>query len=431
MELLTLSKYLTLDFVRKNTVKFSKEINYNLEASRRILDNEGKLVFFSKIRDSNIPLVANTLFSRHVLHSILNVRSDEELYVKFLNALSSPKKLKESKINEYYVKLKDFNIGKLPVLKFYPRDAGRYVTSSVILASDGKGNYNASIHRLLLLNKNTLVIRIVQRHLYKMYMEFKKRGENIPVIILVGLHPLMLLLSSFSPPYGVYEMEVANSLLNGAIRADYLTKYEIPVPLIAEMVWIGEINVKEEHDEGPFVDILGVYDVVRKQPLLHVKEVWIRENPIFQEILPGGLEHRLLMGFPKEVTIWDAVRKVIPKVKAVRLTPGGAGWLHAVISIDKQSEGDGKNAILAAFSAHPSLKHVIIVDNDINVDNISEIEWAIATRFRADKDLVIISNVRGSSLDPMADDSITAKMGLDATRPLDKPKELFEKARMN
>ncbi|RLI41204.1 UbiD family decarboxylase, partial [Candidatus Bathyarchaeota archaeon] len=137
-----------------------------------------------------------------------------------------------------------------------------------------------------------------------------------------------------------------------------------------------------------------------------------------------------LMGLPREAAIYEAVSKVVPKVKAVNLSVGGCGWLHAIISIEKQSEGDGKSALIAAFAAHPSLKHAVIVDSDINVFDLSEVEWALALRFQASEDLLVISNVRGSTLDPSADQSqgLTSKMGIDATRPLKVPRENFERA---
>jgi UbiD family decarboxylase len=140
------------------------------------------------------------------------------------------------------------------------------------------------------------------------------------------------------------------------------------------------------------------------------------------------MEHKLLMGFPREASIWDVVRKVVPKVVKVRLTPAGGCWLHAVISIEKNSDGDAKNAILAAFAAHPSLKHVVVVDPDIDPDNPVDVEWAIATRFQAGEDLILIRGVRGSTLDPSSDDGITDKLGIDATAPLNKL-ELFRKVR--
>jgi len=135
---------------------------------------------------------------------------------------------------------------------------------------------------------------------------------------------------------------------------------------------------------------------------------------------------------PHEVLIWEAVSKVVPKVHAVNLSIGGSGWLHAVISVEKQLDGDGKNVLLAAFAGHPSLKHAVVVDPDIDVFNISDVEWAIATRFQASKDLIIVKNVRGSTLDSSADQEtgLTTKVGVDATRPFAKLKEKFERAKI-
>jgi UbiD family decarboxylase len=180
------------------------------------------------------------------------------------------------------------------------------------------------------------------------------------------------------------------------------------------------------------VDITGTYDVQRKQPIVTIVGVLQREDYIYHGLLPSGAEHRLLMGVPHEVLIWEAVSKVVPKVHAVNLSVGGSGWLHAVISVEKQLDGDGKNVLLAAFAAHPSLKHAVVVDSDIDVYDDSSVEWAIATRFQGGEDLVVVNKVRGSTLDSSADQEtgLTTKIGVDATRPFSKPKEKFERARI-
>jgi UbiD family decarboxylase len=180
------------------------------------------------------------------------------------------------------------------------------------------------------------------------------------------------------------------------------------------------------------VDVTGTCDIQRKQPVVEVVGVMHRGEYVYEGLLPSGAEHRLLMGLPHEVLIWESVSKVVPKVYAINLSVGGNGWLHAFISVEKQLDGDGKNALLAAFAAHPSLKHAVVVDSDINVFDASEVEWAIATRFQASEDLIIIENVRGSTLDSSADQEtgLTSKMGVDATKPFTKPKEKFDRARI-
>jgi UbiD family decarboxylase len=201
-------------------------------------------------------------------------------------------------------------------------------------------------------------------------------------------------------------------------------------PAEAELVLEGKISVTKEVDEGPFVDVTGTYDVQRKQPVVEVVGVMHRKDYVYEALLPSGSEHKLLMGLPHEVLIWESVSKVVPKVCAVNLSEGGNGWLHVAISLEKQVDGDAKNALLAAFAAHPSLKHAVVVDSDINVYDASDVEWAVATRFQASEDLVVIENVRGSTLDSSANQEtgLTSKMGIDATRPLAKPKEKFERA---
>jgi len=429
VESLTLSSYLEKEYVREKLVEINEEVSSVLEASKIAYHKQQTPIFFKNVDGKRFPLVMNLTFSREVFIKELNVKSDSELYFKFMNALNSPTKLSEGSLENYYVE-KNVSLNDLPILKFYPKDGGKYITSSIVLAGDNEGNYNASIHRLMVIDDRKVAIRIVPRHLYRMFSKFKEENKHLPVVILVGNHPLITLCASFSPPYGVYEMEVANSLFGGSMRATYIGETEIPTPLVSEFIFLGKLRYDIEVDEGPFVDILETYDTVRKQPVIEIEKIWIRDGGgVFQEILPGGIEHKLLMGFPREVSIWDSVRKVVPEVKAVRLTFGSGGWLHAIVSIRKQAEGDGKNAILAAFSGHSSLKHVVIVDDDIDINNLDEVEWAIATRFRADRDLVIIRNVRGSSLDPSSENSLTTKVGIDATKPLDKPRELFEKVR--
>jgi 2,5-furandicarboxylate decarboxylase 1 len=163
-------------------------------------------------------------------------------------------------------------------------------------------------------------------------------------------------------------------------------------------------------------------DRTRQQPIVEVKCVTRRQNPIYQTILAGRNEHKFLMGMPKEPTIYNEVSQVC-QCRDVYITPGGCSWLHAVVQIKKQTAEDGKKAIAAAFKGHGSLKHVVVVDEDINIYDPQDVEWAIATRFQADKNTVILSNQPGSSLDPSGDLSegkkaATAKAGLDATAPL-------------
>jgi len=191
----------------------------------------------------------------------------------------------------------------------------------------------------------------------------------------------------------------------------------VPVPH-AEIVLEGCIT-GERAAEGPFVDITGTSDLVRQEPVIRLTRMMTREDPIYHGLLPAGGEHKMLMGVPYEPLIYRAASKVA-KVKNVILTDGGCNYFHAVVQIEKETEEDARRVIEAAFQAHGSLKHVLVVDSDIDIYDSRDLEFAIATRLRGDTDLVIHPNVRGSTLDPRSIDGITTKVGADATARLDR-----------
>jgi len=239
------------------------------------------------------------------------------------------------------------------------------------------------------------------------------------VAFCIGNSTAVLLSAATTLPMGVDELGMAN-----ALEKTNLVKcktVDLEVPAESEIVLEGRI-IKEKAVEGPFLDLTGIVDRARLQPIVEIKCITHRQNPIYQTILAGRNEHKLLMGMPKEPTIFNEVNKVC-QCSDVYITPGGCSWLHAVVKIQKKTPDDGKKAINAAFEGHKSLKHCVIVDEDINIYDPSEVEWAIATRFQADKNAVILSKQPGSSLDPSGDltegkKATTAKAGLDATAPL-------------
>jgi UbiD family decarboxylase len=212
------------------------------------------------------------------------------------------------------------------------------------------------------------------------------------------------------------EFQYASALRGAPVELVRLDN-SVPVPH-AEIVLEGYIT-RQRATEGPFVDITGTRDLVRQEPVIQLTRMMTREDPIYHGLLPAGGEHKMLMGIPYEPLIFKAVSQVA-KVKNVLLTDGGCCYFHAVIQIEKETESDARLAIDAALEAHKSLKHVLVVDTDIDIYDPIDLEYAIATRFRGDQDAVIYPNVRGSTLDPRSVDGITAKVGIDATAKLDK-----------
>jgi len=412
----------------KEEVSTNFEISYIMKA----FDNNGPILMFEKVEDSETRIVANACGTRKRICEALGVEP-EGLYQKLLEAWRNPQKPKIVEDGAVKEVIEEPDLLRIPILTHFERDAGPYITSAVVHAKSLDGTIeNVSIHRLQLLDEKHLAIRLVPRHLYKLWQMAKEAEVDLDVAISIGVHPAVMLAASSPVPFGVNEFDVANTLLGGKLELVKCKYVDACAPADAELVLEGRISASKEVPEGPLVDITGTYDIQRKQPVVEIVNVMHRKDYIYQALLPSGAEHRLLMGLPHEASIYEAVSKVVPKVKAVNLSVGGGGWLHAVISIEKQLDGDGKNALLAAFAAHPSLKHAVVVDSDIDVYDMVDVEWAIATRFQASEDLLIIENARGSTLDSSANQEtgLTSKMGLDATRPLTKPKEKFERARI-
>lgn len=307
------------------------------------------------------------------------------------------------------------HLGELPVLQHFKNDGGRYITGGVVF-SEYEGVSNASVHRIQVLDDTRGAIRLVApRHTYLLHRRAAENGDDLPIAVCIGVDPHVMVAACTR--VGMGEELMYASALAGAPVEVFECENGIKVPH-CEIVLTGYISRDEVVEEGPFVDVTGTYDIVRPQPVVRFERMYCREDAIYHAIMPGGKEHRLLMGIPYEPKLFRAVGEVA-KVVNVVMSDGGCCYLHAVVQIDKQTEGDGKNAALAALAAHGSLKHVVVVDEDIDIFDPTDVEYAIATRVRMDRDVFIITRARGSSLDPTCDeDGTTTKVGIDATCPL-------------
>lgn len=401
-------------------VEVHQPVSPEFEASR-IAKKTKVPVLFHNVSGSKV--IMNLLGSRDELASMLGVSKEE--IIKKLSEVSPEGEVKlVSGSPTLEVIEEDVDLTKLPILTHFEKDGAPYITAGIVVSEYG-GVMNASIHRLMLAGKDKLAARLVPpRHTYLLHKKAAEKGEPLPIAIVLGCDPTIIYATSTRVPVGK-EFEYAAALRGAPIEL-FECSNGIKVPH-SEIVLEGYVDPKERVDEGPFVDITGTYDVVRKEPVIRITRIIHRKDPIYHGILPAGPEHLLMMGVPYEPRIYRAVGEVTT-VKNVVLTEGGCCYLHAVVQIEKQTEGDAKNAIMAAFAAHTSLKHVVVVDEDINIFDPNDVEFAIATRVKGDMDILIIPNVRGSSLDPRgAPDGTTTKVGIDATKVLIE-RENFERA---
>jgi UbiD family decarboxylase len=318
------------------------------------------------------------------------------------------------------------DLNKLPILLHLPEDAGHYIASNVVITEDPELGRNMCYHRLLRLDAKRFAARIIERR--GTYNAMQKVEGDLPVAICIGVSLATHLAASMSPPPDVDELAVAHALAPTPL-VKCLTN-DLYVPADAEIVLEGRIT-RQTTSEGPFMDLTETMDITRQQPIIEIDLITHRRDPIYHALLPGGLEHKILMGMPKEPTIFAEVNKVA-NCTGVNITPGGASWLHAVVQIEKQGEADGRLAIEAAYKGHGSLKHVWVVDSDIDIFNPAQVEWAFATRFQADKDLILMPNPPCSALAPSGthvpgQTSHTAKAGFDCTIPFGADKSKFQR----
>jgi UbiD family decarboxylase len=316
------------------------------------------------------------------------------------------------------------DLGTLPILFHCARDGGNYISSGVVVAKDKEWGQNIDFHRMMQIGKNKFSVRVVKERHFDQYL--KKNGE-MDIAVCIGNGANVLVAAATSIELGKNELGIANAL--EPLKVVKAKTIDLFVPADCEFVLEGRITLQEKAQEGPFVDLTETLDTVRQEPVFTVKKITHRKDAIWQALLPGALEHKVLMGMPREPTIFKKVNEAGIKCLDVNVNPGGCSWLHAIVKIEKQQEDDGKKAIAAAFEGHKSCKHIFIVDKDIDIYNPLEVEWAMATRFQADTNLIVKPREKGSSLDPSAEPEthFTTKCGFDCTKSLVAKGKNFEK----
>lgn len=306
------------------------------------------------------------------------------------------------------------DLDALPILRHCLGDGGNYISAGVVLARHPRYGQNADFHRCMQFSKTEMAVRVVESRHFDIFLHDQ---QAVDVAVCIGNAPNVLAAAATSVALGIDELDIANAIEPLAVVKAQTV--DLLVPAEAEFVLEGTIHLNRRHAEGPFVDLTETRDVIRQEPVFEVKAVTHRRDAIWQALLPGALEHKLLMGMPREPTIFKSVNNVV-KCLDVNVNPGGCSWLHAIVQIDKQAKDDGQKAIRAAFAGHKSCKHVFVVDKDIDIYNPLEVEWAMATRFQGDVDMVVKDKEPGSSLDPSAEagTKMTTKIGFDLTKPV-------------
>jgi len=391
------------------------EVSKKLEISGILKEIEPTQVIFNNVKESEFRVAGNMFCTKDVIADYLGVTPADliPMLSKAISERSEPEVVSDAPCQE--VVESSVDLDRLPILFHCEKDGGNYISSAVVIARDPDYGQNMDFHRAMQLSKEKLGVRVVRgRHFH----QFLGKNDELDVAFCIGNTPNILIAGATSVDIGDDELQIANALEPLKVVKAYSN--DLLIPAEAEFVLEGCVYSKERHAEGPFIDLTETYDVIREEPVFEVKKITHRKDAIWQALLPGALEHKILMGMPREPTIFNKVNETGVKCLDVNINPGGCSWLHAIVQIDKKSEEDGRKAIEGAFAGHRSCKHVFVVDKDIDIYNPLSVEWAMATRFQGDVGMIVKDKEPGSSLDPSAEPGtkMTTKIGFDLTKPL-------------
>ena len=393
-------------------------VSVNFEMREESVSSGNEPLLFTDIIEAQGHSVAMNILTRHRLCEAFEVEPGEliDILSWAMENPAEPILVEQSASPVFENTMHETDLLSLPIPWHYQEDGGRYQSASIIIAQYG-GLRNTSFHRQLVKSHDSTCVRLVPRHLRTMVNEAQENKDEVPIAVVNGPDPVVLLAAAMSFDEPLDELRVA-AALHERLYGTQLELVELAngvvVPANVEYAMEARITTSSG-EEGPYVDITGTVDEIRLEPVIEYDAIHHRNEAIFHALIPAGVEHMTLMGMPRAPTIKTAVSEVVTCTD-VFLTDGGSGWLSSVVQIIPEEIGDGMKAIRAALDGHKSMKQVIVVDKDIDVTNSSRVEWALMTRWQPDRDTLILSNQKGSSLDPSrSPDGTTSKIGMDAT----------------
>jgi 2,5-furandicarboxylate decarboxylase 1 len=406
-------------------------LKFDLAAYAKRLDGQ-RATLFPRPGGHAIPVVSGLVSDRGWMAEAMGVEPDEML-ARFQEAALEPLPCRETTlapVQEVVHREVDL-LKQLPLPTHNEHDGGPYISAGLMITRNPRtGKQNVTIHRCQVNGPDRLGVLLLPRHTHAFVQMAEEAGQPLDAAIVVGIDPLTLLASQAIVPMDQDELEIAGALQRRPLPVVKCLNSEIRVPAEAEIVIEGRFLPNVRELEGPFGEFPQYYGPRAKRHVMEVTAVTHRKDAIFHTIVGGGLEHLLLGAIPKEATLLAHLRRNFPNVLDVHLSPGGVMRYHLFVKIKKRQDGEAKNIMMGAFAGSFDLKQVVVVDDDVDIHNPTEVEWAMATRFQADRDLLIVGESQNSKLDPSTRDGVGAKMGIDATKPLSAPEMTFKRIRV-
>jgi 2,5-furandicarboxylate decarboxylase 1 len=407
------------------------DLRHELAAISKRLDGD-RASFFLAPGGHDIAVVSGLLGARSWIAEAMDVPGGEVL-ARFANAAANPLPWREvttAPVQEIVHEQVDM-LAQLPIPTHNELDSGPYISAGLMISRNPRtGVQNVSIHRCQVSGPDELGVLLLPRHTNEFFEMAERDNQPLEIAIVIGADPLTTLASQAIVPIDHDELEIAGALHGAPLEVVRCTSNQVRVPANAEIVLEGRILPRTRAMEGPFGEFPQYYGERANRHVAKIDRITHRRRPIFHTIVGGANEHLLLGAIPREATLLFHLQRSFPSVRDVHLSMGGVGRYVLYVQMKKRQEGEAKNVILGAFGGHYDLKTVIVVDSDVDIHNPREVEWAVTTRFQADRDLIVIPNAQGSKLDPSTREGVGAKMGLDATVPLDAPEGKFTRIRV-
>jgi len=399
-----------------------------------LVDQAKTALYFHNVIGYDIPVVSGIIRSKERATMSMGCENFSEIEHKLAAAIAKPippRHVQGSPTREVVLVGDDVDLYKLPIPMSSIYDGGPMITAGVVIARDPELGMNSGIYRFIVKEKALTGIDIVTPNNMRLFAQRAfERKEPLPISISIGTHPFEITGSGFRAPLGVDEMAIAGGLRGEPVELAPCSTIDMPYIADAEIVLEAEIlPTGWTWPEGRFGEFTRLMGGLHWNPLVRIKAIAMRKDAVYYNLhMPW--ENTWLAAPTRYTAIRQALKTANVAVKDINVTLGGCAFWHAVISI-KKAPGDAKNALLAALSVM-DLKHVVVVDDDIDVNNPMDVEWAIATRVQGDKDIVIIPNARAKPLDPSLPQGAGivptgTKVGIDATIPEGIPKEHYER----
>jgi len=412
-------------------VRIAEPVSIEHDVMAVVLEYERRrrwpVLLFEKVTGYDIPIVCNAVASRRALACALGVdeRSLAGEYARRIMEHQKPVVVADPPFRRRVVTGDAVDLDALPIPSYFPGDAGRYLTAGLLVARDpDTGVETEGYHRFQVKGKQRMGVSLhSRRRMFEYQRRAEAKGRPLPCAVVLGVHPLVSMGSLAYPPAEVGKFEVVGGLLGEPLEIAPCLTSDLHVPAAAEIVIEGEILPGVREPEGPFGEFTGYFSRRSTEHVFVAKAIATRERPWLQSIGSGRAgDHITTLGLIREAEIWNALSRAIPNVRGVHVPLSGASAFTAYVAITQGRPGEAKHVIPIVLGVDHYVKLVVVVDDDIDVFDESDVLWAVATRMQPDRDLLTISGSLGALLDPSADElGMTAKLGIDATRPFGQP----------